>query len=422
VVKTAKKKKTVSLWIYKIVSVIAAVLIWVMVTITQNPLDNRTFMVSLEQRYLPEGLILEKSVNQVQVRVEGIAAVINELSIADITAYVDLAGLKDNKYVLTVMVEHPDKVQVLTCRPDSIEVELKETLTDMFPLTVEVLGEPAPSYMQLEAVVSPAEVKLSGAEDQMRRVAKVYVAAAINDMEESYDKYLSVLVQDVEGNDISGMFTMEPKVANVVIPILSDQPERMVAVRVPISGKPALGYQLSLISTTPSMVRVFGDLNRLMSLDYADTEPVDVSDLKTDTSLVVRLAPLNGFTVYPREITVALKIEPVNSVTVSKSIILCHNVSEGHIAEVEQLTLSIIVYGPETFIAALNEADIVPYVDCAGLISGDYKLPINVSLPANIMVLSISEDRAAVTIIAPEAEPLDEEIKLAEDGREAIIE
>ena len=421
-VESNKKKRagTALLWTIRAVSVLAAVLIWVMVTITQNPLADKIFMVPLEQRFLPENLILEKSISQVQVRLQGTAAVINDLTPASITAYVDMAGLKAGKYELEIMLELPEHVQVLSRRPDSIEVELKDTISEMFPLEVEPLGEPAPSYKRLEAVVSPAEVKLTGAEDYMRRVSRVYVAASVQDINESFDKNLSVLVEDAAGNDISIRFKIEPKVARLVIPVVFEQPERLVAVRVPISGQPALGYQLSLISATPSMVQVFGDLKRLQALYYVDTEPVDVSDLQADSSRTVRLAPGNGLTVFPREVTVALKIEPGNSATVTKSIILYRNLTPGYLAEVEQHNLAITVYGPETFIAALNEIDIVPYVDCAELEGGEYELPIRVSLPANIELKSISQDTALVTIIAPVVEEAAEDIPPEQGGAEII--
>ncbi|MCL1816855.1 MAG: CdaR family protein, partial [Clostridiales bacterium] len=230
----------------------------------------------------------------------------------------------------------------------------------------------------------------------------------------------SVLVQDIAGNDISPMFSIDPKVVRVIAPIMYEQPERLIAVRVPISGLPALGYQLSLISTSPSIVKVFGDLNRLQKLNYVDTEPVDVSELKTDSIKTVRLAPANGFTVYPREVTVSLKIEPINSATITKSLILCQNLSEGYFAELEQRMLIITLYGPETFIATLDEADIVPYVDCEGLSGGEYELPISVSLPANILLTSISENTVPVTIIAPEIEELEEDILLEEDNAAVI--
>ena len=416
-----KKSKVAYLWAYRLASVLAAVLIWVTATIMQNPLDDKVFMIPLEQRSLSESLILEKNISQVQVRVQGTVAVINDLTPADIAAYVDLDGLQAGQYELEVIVEHPDNVQILSRRPLSIDVELKETLTQTFSLTVEVVGEPASGYNQMDAVISPAEVKLTGAEDQLRRVFKTYVVADIQDVGvEGYEKNLSVLAMDAAGNDISAMFAIDPRVVKVVVPIVGDDPERLVAIRVPISGQPALGYQLSLISTIPSTVRVFGDLTRLQALNYVDTEPVDIGDLKADYSRTVRLAPANGFTVYPREVTVSLKIEPINSATVTKSIILCQNLGEGYSAEVEQLTLSIMLYGPETFIAALDEADIMPYVDCEDLKGGEYELPICVSLPANILLLSISEDTVAVTIIAPDTEDIDEEILSEEDGAETV--
>ena len=410
----SRQSVTIKTWIIKVISVLAAVLIWVIVTINQNPLDEKIFMVSLEQRSLAQGLILEKNVNQVQVRVQGTAAAINDLTTADISAYVDLDGVKAGKYELEVLVEYPDNVQILTRRPTSIEVELKETQTETFALTVDVVGEPASGYNRMEELVFPDEVRLTGAEDHMRRVDKVFVVADIHDIEADYDRNLSALVQDLAGNDITAGFVIEPKVVRVVVPVVGDEPERMMGVRVPISGEPALGYQLAYISTTPSVVKVFGDLNRLQALYHVDTEPVDISDLNADYSKTVRLAPANGFSVYPQEVTVSLNIEPVNSASVTKSIILCHNLDEGYTAEVEQLTLTIMVYGPETFIAALDEADIVPYVDCEGLSGGEYELPIRISLPANILLLNISEDTVDVTIIAPEADDFDEGIPTEE--------
>jgi len=401
-VSSKKTSKPLNLWAYKVGAIIAAVLIWVMVIISQNQLNEKIFMVSLELRSLPQGLIMEKSINQVQVRVQGTDTAINQLTAADISAYVDLAGFKAGQYELEVLVDHPSNVQVLSLRPESITVELKETQTQTFPLEADVLGEPAAGYRHLDPVVAPTEIKLIGAEDDIRRVAKVFVAASIQDIEASYEQYHSVMVLDVAGNDISDKFTIEPSVAKVVVPVIDEQPERMVAVRVPITGQPALGYQLSLISAVPSVVHVYGDLQRLQSLLYVDTEPVDVSDLKANASRTVRLVTPNGFEIYPTEVTVAIQIEPVNSVTIDKNLILMQNIPDGYSAEVEKLDLSITVFGPETFIASLDEADIVPYVDCAGLAAGNYELPIRVSLPPNIALMSISQDTAAVTLLAPE--------------------
>jgi YbbR domain-containing protein len=319
------------------------------------------------------------------------------------------------------MAEQPNNVQVLSLRPLSVEVELKETLTDIFPLEAEVLGEPAAGYKRLEALLSPAEVKLTGTQEQLRRVGRVYVSAFLQDAEESFDKGLSVMVDDWAGNDISSLFTIEPRVARLVAPVLDEQPERLVAVRALVSGQAEPGYQLSLLSTTPQLVRLFGDLARLQSLNYVDTEPVDISGLTADTSLTVRLRPPNGFTAYPSEVTVAIQIEPVESVSVTKSLILCQNVNEGCAAEVEQLRLTVTVYGPESFMAALDEDAIVPYVDCGGLWGGDYELPILVSLPANITQMNISRETAKVSIIGPEEEPPDE-AEAAGGLREATLE
>lgn len=415
----ANGQKLMSNWAYKLTAILAAVVIWIFITISQNTPDTIGYTVPVEPRGLAPNLAIDRTNYQVYVSVQGTAAAISNLRLADIEAYVDFTGLLAGEVTVDVVVNVPENMTVLSQNLKSITVELKEKRSNLFPLEVVIMGEPAANYKALEATVSPADVLLRGTDEYMRRVSKVYVTAPIQDVEaDGFERDLSVTVLDTEGNDITPMFTIEPKVAKVVIPTVYKQPENTVAVRVPITGEPALGYKLSLKSVTPSTVRIFGDLNRVQTLDYVETEPVDISDLDANKTVTVRLALANGITADKSTVTVALQIEPVNYATVSKALVLAHNVGVDMLAEVEQQELQIMVYGPETFIATLDEADIVPYVDCADLAEGAYTLPIRVSLPANIMLMNISADTAEVTIYSTATPQTEDEQPL--DGEQAM--
>lgn len=405
----AKNNKVSRNWLYKLAAIFSAILIWVVVTVTQNPLSDVWYTVPVELRGLAGNLSMDQISYQVNVRVQGTSATISSLNTADIEAYADFSGLLPGEAAVDVIVVLPESVQLITQSLKSITVALKEKRAQVFPLEIEIVGEPASNYVLLDPVVSPAEVRLWGTEDFIKRVDKVFVTASVQDIEESFEKDLFVMVLDASGNDITAMFSAEPKVGKVVAPVVYNLPERMMAVRTPIIGEPALGYQLSYISVTPPTVRVFGDLHRLQALDYVETEPVDVSELRATTGLAVNLALGSGFSSDRRQVTVALQIEPVDFANFSKTLVISHNVGDGLIAEVEQPRVQITVYGPETFVALLKEVDIVPYVDCAELEAGLYELPIRVALPANIILGSMSVDTVEVSIYDPNAEIEDDE-------------
>ncbi|MCL2496233.1 MAG: CdaR family protein [Clostridiales bacterium] len=402
-----KNKKGSGFWLYKLAAIASAILIWVFVTVTQNPLTEVRHTVPVELRGLAENLSMDIISYQVNVRVQGTSATISNINAADIEAYADFTGLSPGEATVDVIVELPESVQLIAQSLKSITVALKEKRAEIFPLEVEIMGETADNYIMLEPVLSPSEVRLWGTDDLIRRVGKVYVAASVQDIAESLEKDLSIMVLDTAGNDITNMFTAEPEIAKVVAPVVYNQPERILAVRVPITGEPALGYQLSLISVTPQTVRVFGDLNRLQSLYFVETEPVDISELRLNTSLTANLALGSGFSSDKRQVTVALQIEPVNYANFTKTLVITYNLGNGLIAEVEQREIKVTVYGPETFVAVLDEVDIVPYVDCSELEEGLYTLPIRIALPANIMLVNISVDTLEVSIYDPNANMAD---------------
>lgn len=80
---------------YKIGSVIIALLIWGFVVVTQNPLSDTMFTVPLEVRNLDSELAMLETTNQVQVRVQGTSAELNNLTSGDIVAYVDMTGVQE---------------------------------------------------------------------------------------------------------------------------------------------------------------------------------------------------------------------------------------------------------------------------------------------------------------------------------------
>ena len=376
---------------FKILAVALALLVWAYVTITENPLSEAVYTVPVEIRNLSEDLAQPETNYQVQVRVQGTFGTINALSSHDLVTYIDLSGVEAGEATPQIeIVDLPEGVSLVSLSPQSIQLSLEPKVSETFTLELKSTGEPAANYKALEAVLSPELITVSGSATHIEEVTTVFVSADISGADTNYTKNLSVEVLDEQGNNISQYFSISPSVVSVMIPIVFDQPESTVAVRAVTSGSPALGYQVSRIVVEPSAVRVFSDLTTLDSLYYLETETIDISDLKDTTSFTAKILHGNNVTLGTESVTVVVQIEPVATATVVKELIYAQNLAEDLVCNVPLIEVSMVLTGPDTAIESLNEADVVPYVDCSTIDSpGEYTMPISVSLPASLSLAEI---------------------------------
>ncbi len=386
---------------FKISAILLATLMWVYVTASQNPLTEATYTIPVEQRNLAANLALLEQNYQVQVRVQGNAAIINTLSTKNFEAYIDLNGVMAGEATLNIQVDMPDTVQLVSLSPESIDVTLEEVVEGVFPLELKTLGQTTEGYNLMDAVLTPSQITLAGPQDYMKQVASVFVNADVTDLSNSYNQNLSVEVLDAAGNNISNWFTITPETCNVVIPIAYSQPEKSVAVSAAISGKPATGYQVSRIVIEPATVKALGSLEYLEKLYYIETKPIDINGLKESVSRTVDLSPPNNISLVTTTVTVAIQIEPVSTATFAKDLIYIEGLDDHLQATLSTLSTDITVSGPDTAIDQLQTTDVIPYVDCSSITQpGIYTLPVEVSLPANTNLVGAVPAQVSVTVTA----------------------
>ncbi len=387
---------------YKVLAILLAMVIWAYVTVRDNPLDEGTFAVPVELRNLDETLVTPETSYQVQVRVQGAANIIGELSSRDFTAYVDLSGMRAGEGSPRVQVDLPPDVSLVSLSPESIDLTLEAKVSETFAVVANVSGEPAENYTALleNLLLSPQEVSLSASASMIEQVGSVVVNADISNLESSYNRNLPVEVLDQNGNNITREFTISPESVNLVVNVLYEEPEATVAVRANLLGEPAEGYQISYTLIEPNTVRAFGDLATLGTLYYLLTEPIDISGISRTTSYSVDIEHDSNISLAQETVTVTVRVEPVATQTYTRNLLHTQNVAEGLECLLPDEVIEIEVAGPDTAMQGLDETRIVPYVDCAGITEpGDYELPVSFSLPANIDLVRATPETVTVTLI-----------------------
>ena len=388
-------------WGYRICSVLAALLIWGFVIISQNPQADTLFTVPLETRNLSSELALVDAADQVQVRVQGSSADLGKLNSSSISAYVDLSGVTAGRTSAEVKVSLPRGVQLVSVSPRTVEVTLEAVTSATFTLEAEVIGLPAEGFALLDAVTTPGEITVSGAREYLDRVAKVSVRTDVTGIDANFDKKLQVQVFDERGVNITDHLTVEPSFAEVMIPVVSDLPEKTVAVEASIVGEPAEGYEVKRIIVEPSTVRAFGELSAISSLYYLETEPVNISDMRAPYSTKVKVIHSDNVTVSQETVTVVVQIDPVSTASFTREVISARNLASGLKCIFPEVQVTLLVAGDNSTVSAIGANDLVPYVDCTGITAADeYTLPLKVTLPSGLSLVSVSPERITFTVTA----------------------
>lgn len=384
---------------FKVLAVLLALLVWGYVTVTQNPLTEATFTVPVEIRNLSSVLAPPDTNYQVQVRVQGTAGVIEDLSSYDIVAYVDLTDMKAGEATPVVNIELPPNVSLVSRSPESLELTLYPKVSKTFTVEVKLKGAPEAGYSLLDPVLTPDIVTLSGSDFAFASVDTVYVTADVDGLSENYSKNLAVEVMSANGENITDHFTCYPSSVNVLVPVVQDQPDVSLAVRCAVTGQPAEGFKVSRVVVEPSTVLAFGPQEVLDSLVSLEAESVSVEGLDSTASFTTDILAPAGVSLSREQVTVVVQIEAINSTVFSCPLQDFRNAPSGLDWTCDVSSCSVTLNGTDTDLQSLTADDVTVYVDLSAVKeAGEYELPVLLELPAGVTLATA--EPAVVTVKA----------------------
>ncbi|WP_258358700.1 CdaR family protein [Moorella sulfitireducens] len=300
-------------WIYRLLAVALAVILWIYVTGEQNPTGQKVVLVPLETENLGEGLVVADRPEEVQVRVEGRKATISNLLSRDVHAYVNLRDAKVGDNLLPVRVEVPEGVNVVHVNPGQVTIKIDKIEEVQLPVQVNLLGTPASGYRALEPVLKPSQVVVSGSAAILKSIGRVYVEAKIDQASGNFLAQLPVKLADQEGQPLQEWLTVSPQVIETFIPVVQDMPSKILPVRPQLAGEVAEGYTIDRIILQPEVVEVFAPYNHLASFDYINTAPINIAGATKNITVETNLEIPAGVQVgnFPR-VRVVIEIKKAN--------------------------------------------------------------------------------------------------------------
>ncbi len=292
----------------KIAAIVCAVILWSYVMNEQDPAIENTYTVEIAAVNEPEGYHITQGEKKVQLKVRAQRSLFASLSADDFRAYVDLADAKDGTQQLRIQTVLPKGVELISARPDSIEVTLDKMVTKSIRVEYVTTGAVAQGSAFVGITPKVQYVSVYGPESILTDATRVIGYVGLSERNDSFSDNVTFTAVGEDGNTLKDV-EITPQNADVRVQITRGLIRKVVGIHV-VTAKD-LDPSLKLISTTadPEKIEIAGTEDKLAGVSTIETMPISLADVKGDTQLPGKLVLPDGISVTNPNITVKFEVK-----------------------------------------------------------------------------------------------------------------
>ncbi|WP_051588820.1 hypothetical protein [Ruminococcus sp. NK3A76] len=369
----------------RILAIALAIIIWMILSITQYPTISKTVSSVPVDLTLTGTIAEEKGLSAlnfkdmtVDVIIEGMNYEIGSYAASDLTATVDVSSVtKKGTYKLDIDVKSAhsaDKVSILSITPETVEVQFDAITSKEFDLSPSAPNISAEDGYSLGTVsCAPDKISITGADNDLSKIAKAY-AVVDNSMSLSEDRNMTTnkIVLYDKNDDVldSSLYQFPDEEYTLSFPIFKKKTGNL---KVDFTGVPA-GFDLSALKYSISDNPI-----ALLTSDLDDKNEEDI------TVGSIPLSELDLERIYTFDIPFSAgetSAEGITSVKVtfdkegftSKSFSIpksqfevLNNPSGKKVSFDTGKLTDVVIYGPENVISKLKADDLTAQIDLSDI-------------------------------------------------------
>lgn len=391
----------------KLLSVVGAIMLWLIVMNLDDPYTYRDFS-PIQVTMLNEDVVtdqgkvykIEDGSDVISIRVWGKKSVLRELDIADFTATADMQkNIKYNDLVgieVTCSNKNIRSADINLSR-ENVVISVEDASSEQFNVIVKQNGKVADGYMIGTALPEQSLIQISGPASVIAKIKRVEVeikTTGVNSDRTIHGK-LNVLNSDGEAVDTTYLeYTGKNDGMDVAITMLRT---KTVPLTVGHTGTPAEGYSFSSISYKPETVMIAGASDAISKITAIsipdDAVNIDgISENLQQTIDITQYLPEGIRLADETDASVAVSVEiekkQGKTVTIPVSRIGVQNVPSGMEVDFgDTSSIELVVMGTGSELAALDTEAIAVTLDVDHTRAGTYTGTLNVTLPDSVYSL-----------------------------------
>lgn len=413
----------------KLLSLLFAVIIWLVVVNVADPDATKTFSVPVE--IINKDIITEMGkvpnvVGDTDIAVftiSGPRSYVDDMASDDFSvtadfSQVDLSQEGETKLVpIEITAKKNERHIEIMRRTVNLQITLEDRLEKKFVISPESTGTPAEGYAIGGVEVTPNLLKVSGPASVVSKISRVGASINVDGISSDVSDNVIPVLYDEAGSVISSdLLEMNQTAVTIKAEIWAT---KSVPVQCRVSGEPAAGYEFRKVECAPETVLVKGRavvLNEINAINIP-ANVIDITGAREDMESTVDIVPyleeLGISLVEPNasQIAVTVTIEQKETKTVdfpSNNIKVSGLNNEYDLTfNIESVSMTVRALEEDMETLALDQIEVL--LDVTDLQPGSYTRLLNVTLPGDKYEL-IGQVNVQFTIVDRNAETQSEPI------------
>ena len=401
-----------SKWAYVLLSIFLALMFWLYIRAEKDPVEDawiRNIPIQLTGSSVlaSKGLtVAGLSSDKVSATIQAPASVLSEMSRRNITAAVDVSRIDEaGEHTLSYNIVLPtnvntDGVVIQEKEPETITVTVEKLYTSTLPIEFRFEGSVAKGYQAGTPTIDPVNITISGAVEQVNRVARAVVVLEAKDLKEQYTGDLPIRLLDANGDELKDLeVELSSKTAYVVYPIVVVK-EIPLTVNI-IAGGGATQVNISEPLIVPSKITVAGTQEDIEHLTEISLGSIDLSKVvgTSNFTFTIDLDPslenVTGIT----EAKVTVTVSGLETRSFEVGNIKLQNIPRGYSAKADTEAKTVYVRGTADELAMIDSSQLRIVADLKEVTgSGTYTIPVRVYLDAGTEVGVIGDYSIVVSV------------------------
>lgn len=387
----------------KILSLLFAVLLWLVVVNVDDPVKTETYR-GIRVTMLNENAItsmgkvykIEDDSDLISVTVSAKRSVHKKLSSADFIATADME--KDIQFgnLVAINVSYTNRdVETENIRKswNNVKVSIEDSATEEFNVVVKQKGTPGSGYMVGEMVPEQRVIAVTGPASIISRIKRIEAEVDVTGRSADDTVICNLTVLNSDGDSLDTTYLEYNGKANGMPVKLTMLKTKEVGLQFEVTGTPADGYSYTGMTFKPDTIEIAGSTANLQGLNTISIpgEAVNINGFTQTQQIEVNLVPYlpenirvvdeakDGLAV----VTVEIEAHEKRDVTLPVSRIEITGVPRGYSVDFEDLEeIAIPVTGLTTALEELNTEDIVVILDVAPASrAGSYTRTLQIDVP-----------------------------------------
>lgn len=292
----------------KILSVLAAAVLWVFVMNDQNPSINSNFTVPVRMVNVPDDYVVTASEQEVRLKVRAPRSLLASYNVEDFDAYVDLSGIEEGTSTLKIITVVPSGFELLDMSDENVNVTLEEMITKYVNVSINTTGAVAQNMVVTSVAPDILTMQVKGPRSIVGKVANLTGWINLTEHTDDFRTTTEITPLDSDGNIVDGV-KVEKRNVGVAVDLSKIQQKKMVSLHPVAMGELPSGLVLDGVKVEPSKVEISGEEKSISTIETLNTVPVDLSKINESTVLDVELKLPDGISVADKSVKVSINVK-----------------------------------------------------------------------------------------------------------------